>query len=74
MYLLHRAGANIDEPDLTKTTPLIGCAKGGKFEAIQWLLEHGADINATDDRGKTAIDWARANGHGKVVEMLQEHL
>jgi len=74
MELLHQAGADIDEPDHTRTTPLIGCAKGGKLEAVEWLLEHGADINAEDQRGRTALEWARANGHPKVVEVLQRHL
>jgi ankyrin repeat protein len=69
MELLHEAGANIDEVDLTKTTPLIGCAKGDKPEAMKWLLEHGSDINAVDERGKTALDWAKANGHTKVVDL-----
>ena len=44
------------------------------LEVCQWLISKGADIHAKDDFNKTALDWATANGHSKVVEFLEEQL
>ena len=38
-------------------TPLHYVVKAGFVETIQILLEHGADQDALDDRGRTPIDW-----------------
>ena len=36
--------------------------------AVRWLLAHGADRNARNQRGKTAADLGRA--HAGVVRLL----
>jgi ankyrin repeat protein len=74
MEKLWELGSDIEIRDSTKATPLISCAKGGKLEAIEWLLDHGADILAEDERSKTAEDWARENGHTKIVELLKSRI
>ena len=57
-----------------KKTALIIAGQRGLLEVCQWLISKGADIHAKDDFNKTALDWARANGHTKVVEFLEEQL
>jgi len=74
MQLLLNAGSDIETRDSKGITPLIGAAKGGKYEAVEWLLENGADINAEDKRGKCALDWAKANNHQNIVDLIQERL
>ncbi len=74
LEILHNAGANREARDGDQNTPLIIAAKAGKFEAVEWLLDHGADIHAKAERGKTALDWAKANGHQKIVELLQSRM
>ena len=39
----------------------------------QLLLDHGADVNATDKFGTTALEDAINNGHLKVARLLLEH-
>ena len=34
------------------------------------LLARGADVNAKERRGQTALMWAAAEGHAEVVELL----
>lgn len=74
LEILHNAGANREARDGDQNTPLIIAAKAGKLEAVEWLLDHGADIYAKAERGKTALDWAKANGHQKIAELLQSRM
>jgi ankyrin repeat protein len=39
-------------------TPLHYAAKFGPPEAVQWLLDHGADVNALADNGRTPLNYA----------------
>jgi ankyrin repeat protein len=36
------------------------------------LITHGADVNAIDKDGTTALKWALTNQQVKVVELLKE--
>jgi ankyrin repeat protein len=69
--ILLNVGADPEARDLDQNTPLIIAAKAGKFEAVEWLLDHGADIRAVTERNKTALDWATENGHERVARLLQ---
>ena len=51
-------------------TPLKSAAFFGHTAAVEWLLGHGADWRVIDDWGKTALDWARQNGHAEAVAAL----
>lgn len=59
---------NIVDPKMG--SPLIAASKKGNYEAAKWLLDHGADKNVRDRFRKTALDWAEANGHQKLVDLL----
>ena len=39
---------------------------------VELLLAHGVDPAATDNHGMTGLDWATANGHVEVVELLTD--
>jgi ankyrin repeat protein len=47
-------------------------ASKGNEDVVQLLLERGADINAEDHRGWTALHAAAVNGHVDVVRLLLE--
>lgn len=51
---------------------LIEAAKDGNMLVLKAALEKGADINAKDKNGWTALMWASKNGHTEVVEFLKE--
>lgn len=50
--------------------PLTLAAGYGHLDAVKVLLDHGADINAEDVTGWTALHAAAHNGHVAVVKYL----
>jgi ankyrin repeat protein len=44
--LLIQHGADVNAPDVDKSTPLHLASKGGHVEFAQVLIEYGADVNA----------------------------
>jgi ankyrin repeat protein len=45
---------------------------GGHTDVVKLLIEAGADVNAQDDWGGTALEWAYAFGHQEVAQLLIE--
>lgn len=54
----------------TGAPPLIWAARAGKTEAIQLLLEHGADVNAQDWWGMDALGHAVIRGVADSIDPL----
>jgi ankyrin repeat protein len=54
-------------------TPLLFAARQGCVECAQVLVEHGAELNATDREGITPMISAIINGHYDVAAFLAEH-
>ena len=56
-------------------TPLMLVVSLASDEVLQatvdWLLDHGADISAKDDFGKTAYDYAMEQGRVEIAELLR---
>ena len=71
--LLLKAGANPNTPIGTGETPLMTCARAGSADAVRMLLVHGADVNAKEpNQNQTALMWAAAQQHPKVLQTLIE--
>ena len=71
--LLLKAGAHPNTPIGTGETPLMTCARAGSAESVRMLLEHGADVNAAEpNQNQTALMWAAAYKHSKVLQALIE--
>jgi ankyrin repeat protein len=52
------------------TAPLFWAAATGTLDATRRLLDHGANPNARDKRGNTALHGAADGGHLEVVLLL----
>ncbi|WP_035098096.1 M48 family metallopeptidase [Anoxybacteroides tepidamans] len=70
--LLLEAGADIEaaDDDLAVTTPLITAASAGQAEMVAFLAHKGANIEAKDSEGMTALMYAAMNGHANAVQTL----
>jgi len=77
--LLLKRGVN---PNLltttTKYTPLMQAASSADLELVKLLLDAGAELNAQDQSGHTALDEAEmytssSEGHRTVAAFLREH-
>jgi ankyrin repeat protein len=40
---------------------------------VKILLDAGADVNAKDNTGRSAADYATGNNHSDVVKVLKAH-
>ncbi len=75
MQLLEKlidAGADANVKDANDTTALMRAAYSDYAEVgrVQLLLSHGAELNARDKSGDTALGIARRKGRTAVVEIL----
>jgi len=50
--------------------PLMFAARDSNAEMVQLLLSYGADKNAVDKNGKSALDYAKQSGKDEIVELL----
>jgi uncharacterized protein len=72
MRWLHFAGAKIDARS-NLGSPLFLAAGEGKLDAVRYLLDAGANVNAGDKQGHTALAEAAYYGHVDVVKELLLH-
>lgn len=63
------AGADLEACNEYGHTPLLRAAMEGQAEIVGVLLAAGADPRHRDRAGRSARDWAEAEGHHRVVSM-----
>src|SRR6266446_1904508 len=71
--LLLERGASVNARQGTSGlgfAPLMEAALNGQAEMVDLLLEHGADLTMRDEKGHTAGDYARQNGHAALANHL----
>jgi hypothetical protein len=69
--VLYKYGAN---PNLgvkpSGASPLMGETLYNRRQNVQELLQHGANPNAQNTSGQTALMWAMRNGHDAIADLL----
>ena len=86
MRVLLELGADPMLPNFSNTTPLMAAAGLGTtepleeageeveaLEAVKMLLDLGADVNAVDNNGDTAMHGAAYGAYATVVDLLAKH-
>ncbi|XP_046577276.1 protein HOS4-like isoform X2 [Haliotis rubra] len=69
--LLVDRGADVSLVDVNGTNVLHWACFGGDLEIVKLILSLNAvDINARDNRGRTAADWAKLWGHQPLLALL----
>lgn len=56
---------------VTEMTPLMYAAQAGKFNNVKALLRRGAEVNARDAHGLTAMDYAQRGKFAIAMSVLQ---
>lgn len=73
--MLLQMGANVmvRSANAMHNAPIHAAAAGRSQEICALLLSHGADVNATQQAGYTALHAAAANGDLEIVRLLLAH-
>lgn len=70
--VLADAGASLDERIFFGITPLMLAAGGGDAPVVEWLINAGADVLATNEGGRTARLMANDKFYVDVINLLTE--
>ena len=64
------ADVNVTLPETKGNTALHYACAIGSWSITQWLVEHGADVNAVTNAGKTPLDCVGADNAKRIRELL----
>jgi ankyrin repeat protein len=74
MHLTRFSVAQVYPPGIApRDRALLDASIGGDSERAAALLAQGANSNIAQVGGRTALHWAAANGHSKVMRLLIDH-
>ncbi|XP_037080986.1 protein fem-1 homolog B-like [Pollicipes pollicipes] len=64
------AGADVNHPTATLSTPLRAACFDGRLDIVQFLVEHGADIHQANKYNNTCLMISAFKGHEEIVQYL----
>ncbi|CAL1674637.1 unnamed protein product [Lasius platythorax] len=67
---LVKAGANVNHPTKTNSTPLRAACFNGRLDIVKYLIDHQADINIPNTFNNTCLMIASYKGHLDIVNFL----
>ncbi|CAL7950832.1 unnamed protein product [Xylocopa violacea] len=68
--ILVKAGANVNHPTKSLSTPLRAACFDGRLDIVKYLIEHNADINISNQFNNTCLMIATYKGHLDIVTFL----
>ncbi|CAF4790591.1 unnamed protein product [Rotaria magnacalcarata] len=71
--LLETKKVDVEQSNSCGARPLHYACSKNFYEIAQLLLEHGADVNATDKYKQTPLDRCCSKGNTRIVELLLKH-
>ncbi|XP_012222645.1 protein fem-1 homolog B [Linepithema humile] len=70
LKILVKAGANVNHPTKTNSTPLRAACFNGRLDIVKYLTNHQADINIPNMFNNTCLMIASYKGHLDIVNFL----
>ena len=67
-------GADLEQGDYDRRTPLHLAASEGHEHVVQYFIDQGVDLSPCDRWGGTPVGDARRHGHTRVVQLLEERI
>ena len=64
---------NIDTKDEEGITPLHDASSHGNLEAVQFLIDNGADVNARNKYNETPLHYASYHGRLEIARLLVDN-
>ncbi len=71
LLIEHGADVNIQGGPFGRS-PVLCAATTGSEDTVRLLLARGANVDAKDWKGDTALDWAMSRGNTRIVELLRQ--
>ncbi|CAB0035738.1 unnamed protein product [Trichogramma brassicae] len=69
---LVKAGANVNHPTKTNSTPVRAACFDGRLDIVKYLIDHSADIHIANKYNNSCLMIATHNGHLDIVSYLLE--
>ncbi|KAL0356973.1 UNVERIFIED_CONTAM: protein S-acyltransferase 24 [Sesamum calycinum] len=66
-------GVSLSQPDGNGYYPLQWAALNNFADIVQYIIEHGGEVNAKDNAGQTALHWAAVRGSIAAADVLLQN-
>lgn len=70
---VERQGQSLSNPDANGYYPLQWAALNNYTDIAHYIIEHGGDVNATDNMEQTALHWAAVRGGIAAADVLLQN-
>lgn len=67
---LVKAGASVNHPTKTNSTPLRAACFEGRLDIVKYLIDHGANIHISNKFNNTCLMIAAYKGHLDIVRIF----